>query len=269
MDEYMERRAYTVTTLLKQTREINQLLQKSEKVDYSKVTKLLSECMTANVYLIDKEGAILGHALYESFECGIMLEEVLEKGQFPEEYMQILRRVRETTSNIRLDNGSCVFSEQLKCPVGEKYTLVVPVVGIGKRMGSLVIAKFHVEFTENDLVLAEYGATMLGMGLLRGNVDKMEEEMRKRTIVQVALNTLSYSEFEAAVNILSELNGNEDLIVASKIADRARITRSVIVNALRKLESAGVIESKSLGMKGTHIKILNAYLIEEMKKKTH
>jgi transcriptional pleiotropic repressor len=57
--------------------------------------------------------------------------------------------------------------------------------------------------------------------------------------------------------------------VASKIADRARITRSVIVNALRKLESAGVIESKSLGMKGTHIKILNAHLIEEMKKKTH
>jgi transcriptional pleiotropic repressor len=57
--------------------------------------------------------------------------------------------------------------------------------------------------------------------------------------------------------------------VASKIADRARITRSVIVNALRKLESAGVIESKSLGMKGTHIKILNVHLIEEVKKKTH
>lgn len=35
------------------------------------------------------------------------------------------------------------------------------------------------------------------------------------------------------------------------------ITRSVIVNALRKLESAGVIESRSLGMKGTYIKVLN------------
>ena len=43
-------------------------------------------------------------------------------------------------------------------------------------------------------------------------------------------------------------------LFASKIADRVGITRSVIVNALRKLESAGVIESRSLGMKGTYIK---------------
>lgn len=87
--------------------------------------------------------------------------------------------------------------------------------------------------------------------------------------MQVALSTLSYSELEAAMNILSELDGDESLIVASKIADRAGITRSVIVNALRKLESAGVIESKSLGMKGTYIRILNEHLIEEFNKKKH
>jgi transcriptional pleiotropic repressor len=40
----------------------------------------------------------------------------------------------------------------------------------------------------------------------------------------------------------------------------------VIVNALRKFESAGVIESRSLGMKGTHIKILNDKLIDELKR---
>lgn len=258
-----------MTALIKQTREINHLLQESEKVDYNKVTKLLSAFMAANVYLIDKEGVILGHALHQEFECGIILEDVIEQAQFPEEYMNILRRVRETTSNIRLKDGCCVFSEQLQCPIGEKYSLVVPVVGIGKRLGSLVIAKFHVEFTEQDLVLAEYGATMLGMGLLRGRVDKLEEETRKKTIVQVALNTLSYSELEAAKIIMAELDGNEDLIVASKIADREKITRSVIVNALRKLESAGVIESKSLGMKGTNIRILNEQLIEELNKKKH
>jgi transcriptional pleiotropic repressor len=258
-----------VTTLLNQTREINQLLQASEKVDYNKVTKLLGEFVAANVYLIDKEGVILGYALYENFECGTILEDVIEQGQFPEDYMKVLRSVRETTTNIRLENGCCVFSEELKCHVGEKYSLVVPVVGIGKRLGSLVIAKFHVEFTENDLMLAEYGATMLGMDLLRGRVDKLEEETRKKTTVQVALNTLSYSELDAAMNILTAVEGDEDLIVASKIADRAGITRSVIVNALRKLESAGVIESKSLGMKGTNIRILNEYLIEELNKKKH
>lgn len=66
--------------------------------------------------------------------------------------------------------------------------------------------------------------------------------------------------------IFSELAGTEGLLVASKIADRSGITRSVIVNALRKLESAGVIESRSLGMKGTYIKVLNDKFLAEIEK---
>ncbi|MBQ1249383.1 MAG: MarR family transcriptional regulator, partial [Selenomonadales bacterium] len=95
---------------------------------------------------------------------------------------------------------------------------------------------------------------------------KKEEETRKKATVQVALATLSYSEMEAVVHILNELGGNEGLLVASKIADRVGITRSVIVNALRKFESAGVIESKSLGMKGTYIRVLNEWLMDELRK---
>ena len=69
-------------------------------------------------------------------------------------------------------------------------------------------------------------------------------------------------------HIFNELDGTEGLLVASKIADKVGITRSVIVNALRKFESAGVIESRSLGMKATHIKILNDKLLEELDKAT-
>ena len=56
------------------------------------------------------------------------------------------------------------------------------------------------------------------------------------------------------------------MLVASKIADRVGITRSVIVNALRKFESAGIITSRSSGMKGTYIKIMNDLVIEEVEK---
>jgi len=52
------------------------------------------------------------------------------------------------------------------------------------------------------------------------------------------------SELEAIIHIFEELSGNEGVLVASKIADRVGITRSVIVNALRKFESAGVIEGQ-------------------------
>ena len=52
------------------------------------------------------------------------------------------------------------------------------------------------------------------------------------------------------MHIFEELDGNEGILVASKIADRVGITRSVIVNALRKFESAGVIESRSVRNEG-------------------
>ena len=70
----------------------------------------------------------------------------------------------------------------------------------------------------------------------------------------------------AITHILGELNGNEGVLVASKVADRVGITRSVIVNALRKFESAGVIESRSSGMKGTYIKVLNDVVFDELKR---
>ena len=115
-------------------------------------------------------------------------------------------------------------------------------------------------------MLGEYGATVVGMEILRARTEKMEEEARKRAAVQIALGTLSYSEMDAVQHIFEQLEGEEGLLVASKIADRVGITRSVIVNALRKFESAGVIESKSLGMKGTYIRVLNDRLLEELER---
>ena len=117
-------------------------------------------------------------------------------------------------------------------------------------------------------MLAEYAATVLGVEILHDREAVVSEEIRKKATVQVAFSTLSYSELEAIVNIMGELNGNEGLLVASKIADRVGITRSVIVNALRKFESAGLIETKSLGMKGTYIRVLNPMLFEELKKRS-
>ena len=84
------------------------------------------------------------------------------------------------------------------------------------------------------------------------------------TVLKSAFNTLSFSELEAIIHIFDELDGAEGILVASKIADRVGITRSVIVNALRKFESAGVIESRSSGMKGTYIKVVNDYVFSEL-----
>lgn len=100
--------------------------------------------------------------------------------------------------------------------------------------------------------------------MLRAVSEETAAENRKLAVVKSAISTLSYSEMEAIICIFDELNGREGILVASKIADRVGITRSVIVNALRKFESAGVIESRSSGMKGTSIKVLNDAVYEEI-----
>ena len=102
---------------------------------------------------------------------------------------------------------------------------------------------------------------------MRAVTEETAEAQRKLAIVHSAINTLSFSEKDAIIHIFDEMkNQKEGVLVASKIADRVGITRSVIVNALRKFESAGVIEAKSSGMKGTYIRVVNEYLYDELEK---
>ena len=73
-------------------------------------------------------------------------------------------------------------------------------------------------------------------------------------------NILSYSESEAVKTLFKDYETApwvERNIITSKVADSAGITRSVIVNAIRKMEMTGTIKTTSLGMKGTIITVLS------------
>lgn len=133
-------------------------------------------------------------------------------------------------------------------------------------MGTLFIYRNDNSYQIDDIILSEYGTTVVGLEMLRSVNEESAEESRKLQVVKSAISTLSFSELEAITHIFDELDGSEGILVASKIADRVGITRSVIVNALRKFESAGVIESRSSGMKGTYIKVINDAVFDELKK---
>lgn len=253
--------------LLEKTRKINRLLQKSDKVVYDEVAQLLKDIIQANTYIVDADGTVKGYALIHEFECDIMREQVLNTKTFPEDYLNFIMRVKETLANIPHENQNCSFIADTKCIFKDKMTTVVPIYGNGERIGTLIVAKYDEEFNDEDLLLAEYAGTVLGVEILHDREALIADNARKRAMVTVAFDTLSFSEMEAISNILTELQGMEGLLVASKIADRVGITRSVIVNALRKFESAGLIETKSLGMKGTYIRVLNEYLFDELKKR--
>ena len=137
---------------------------------------------------------------------------------------------------------------------------------IHERFGTLFVYRYDESYDIDDIILCEYGTTVVGLEMMRSVNEENTEETRKVQIVRSAISTLSFSELEAITHIFDELDGTEGILVASKIADRVGITRSVIVNALRKFESAGVIESRSSGMKGTYIKVVNDVVFDELNK---
>ncbi|MHD0397888.1 GTP-sensing pleiotropic transcriptional regulator CodY [Staphylococcus simulans] len=254
-------------SLLSKTRELNTLLQKHKgiAVDFKDVARKISEVTVTNVFIVSRRGKILGASLNELLKNS-RINQMLEDRHIPSEYTEKLMDVKQTESNIDIDNDLSVFPPENRDAFINSKTTIFPVLGGGERLGTLVLGRVSDEFNENDLVLGEYAATVLGMEILREKHSEVEQEARDKAAINMAINSLSYSEREAIEHIFEELGGKEGLLIASKVADRVGITRSVIVNALRKLESAGVIESRSLGMKGTFIKVKKEQFLDELEK---
>lgn len=257
-----------MATLLDKTREINKMIQKTAgyPISFEEMARVLSKNISANTYIIGKKGKVLGYALMGEFACNIMETILKDEAQFPDQYNNDLLSMVDTNANLKKGEG-CVFLPEEECPVTDKdkYTTIVPINGGGERLGTLMLSAYR-PFEDGDLVLAEYGATVVGIEILRSKAEKIEEIARQKIAVNIAFSTLSHSELEAIEHVFNELGGDQGLLVASKIADKLGITRSTIVNALRKLESAGVVDVRSLGMKGTYIKVLNDYLLEGIEK---
>lgn len=256
----------TTMTLTDRARMMSQLLQRSGggPVDFEEMAEVLARAVEASIFVLARSGKLLGYHVDESLSCELGSQRLCSAGQLGQGPSRDLLEHRDTVANRTVEAGQCMFDPDLGCTKQARVMSTMPIIGAGQRLGTLVMGREGREFTEEDLVLADWGATVAGLEILRVKTQEIEEEARQKAAVQVAIGTLSFSELEAVQHIFEELDGREGLLVASRIADRIGITRSVIVNALRKFESAGVIESRSLGMKGTHIKILNDYLMPEL-----
>lgn len=249
--------------LLDKTRKINKLLHNnnSSKVVFNDICEVLTEILDSNVLVVSKKGKVLGKSKCEGVPY-IQELVVNEVGKHIDVMLnERLLSILSTKENVNLQTLG--FSEG---EVKGYQAIITPIDIAGERLGTLFIYKKDEMYEIDDIILSEYGTTVVGLEMLRSVSEESAEESRKEHIVRSAIGTLSYSELEAIIHIFEELNGTEGILVASKIADRVGITRSVIVNALRKFESAGVIESRSSGMKGTYIKVVNDYVFTELER---
>jgi len=248
--------------LLDKTRKINNLLHNnnSHKVVFNDICHVLSEILESNILVISRKGKVLGIKNRDDIaEIHELIKDVV--GRYIDSLLnERLLNILSTKENVNLRTLGFEFDQ-----VDNYKAIITPIDIAGERLGTLFIYKTGEQYTIDDIILSEYGTTVVGLEMMRSVNEENAEENRKIQIVKSAINTLSFSELEAITHIFDELKGNEGILVASKIADRVGITRSVIVNALRKFESAGVIESRSSGMKGTYIKVLNDVVFDELR----
>ena len=250
--------------LLDKTRKIGNLLHNnnSTKVVFNDICKVLREILDSGVIVISKKGKVLGisHSRNEN-DLSVISDLIVDEiGEFLDPMLnERLLSILSTKENVNL--ATLGFDDKF---CDDYCAIISPIYIAGERLGTLFVYRYDKPYDIDDIILSEYGTTVVGLEMMRAVNDEHDEEVRNKQIVESAINTLSYSELDAIKHIFDELDGNEGLLVASKIADRVGITRSVIVNALRKFESAGVIETKSSGMKGTYIRVINDLVFEEL-----
>ncbi len=249
--------------LLDKTRKINQLLHNnsSHKVIFNDICRVLSEILESDVLVISRKGKVLG--IKNRSDISEITELIAANvGGFIDPMLnERLLGVLSTKENVNLATLGFEFDN-----LDHYQAIISPIDIAGERLGTVFMYKESRQYTIDDIILSEYGTTVVGLEMMRSVNEESAEEDRKVSIVRSAVATLSSSEKEAIFHVFDELSGMEGILVASKIADRVGITRSVIVNALRKFESAGVIETRSSGMKGTYIKVLNEVVFDELDK---
>ena len=189
--------------LLDKTRKINKLLHNnnSHKVVFNDICDVLSDILKSNVLVISKKGKVLGiknredipeiHELIED-KVGLLIDSMLNER---------LLLVLSTKENVNLTTLG-FDSDNI-----EKYQgLLLPIDIAGERLGTLFLYKLDAQYDIDDIILGEYGTTVVGLEMMRALNEENAEEDRKIAIVRSAISTLSFSELQAIKHIFSELD---------------------------------------------------------------
>ena len=249
--------------LLDKTGKIEKLLHNNSagKVVFNDICRVMSDTLSSDVLVLSRKGKVLGIAERDPGEVTPISSLISGSvgGFIDNDLNERLLAVLSTNENVNLNTLGFEGDD------AGHNAIISPIEIAGERLGTVFIYNQNELYDIDDIIICEYGTTVVGLEMLRAVTEENAEEARKISIVRGAIATLSYTETQAILHIFDELDGKrEGILVASKIADKTGITRSVIVNALRKFESAGVISSRSSGMKGTYIKVLNEAVYQEI-----
>ena len=225
--------------LLDKTRKINQLLRDNRvsKVAFTDLCRLLGELLESSVYVISNKGKILGinqmpddtpHSFFPSSEGQYMDAKMAKR------FLEVL----STKENVNLEFMG--FPREVS---EEIQAMIAPVYIAGKRLGTLFLARRTRCYGIEDIILTEYSTTVVGLEMMRAVSEEDDFASRKKQEIESILHILSPLEKSAVKQVIQRIEQGEGTIVTSRLAKEVGITRTVIVNALKKVEFSMVLSN--------------------------
>ncbi|GHV42199.1 hypothetical protein FACS189490_10660 [Clostridia bacterium] len=165
---------------------------------------------------------------------------------------------KEIGANVFFANPTNAAHESFYENAGQESFRILGMFGAAiKDDDTLLCALKKTEFSRDDIII---------LHACRLQAKQPQSDFsHSREAVLSAINALTYSELLAAQSFLTAQNSN-GIVVFAEVARECGFAKSVVTTAAKKLECAWLIETRSLGAKGTKITVKSEQLLTEIKK---
>lgn len=251
--------------LLERVRQLGKVLHNytESTLNLTDAVMELAELLNSHILVMDLEGTITELIWYPKIPQPEQWRNLTVGSQLQAVQTERLNSILSTKENVELHLlGMTPLNDS------SLLAMIIPLQAAGSRLGTMVIYREASAFDVSDIILGEYGADLLSLELLhrQNAVHEAAESMREQ-VIQIMQN-LSKKEIAAAKAVFDWIGTQTELwITTSKLAEQSHITRTVVINTLKKLAGAGVVEVQSGGAKGTYVSVKNPYFAIELKQR--
>ena len=162
--------------LLDKTRKINKLLHNNHasKVLFNDICEVMVETLDSNILVISKKGKVLGVGTCPGVE---EINELIDSevgGYIDKLLNERLLGVLSTKENVNLETLG--FESE---NIGRYVAIISPIDIAGERLGTLFMYRSEKTYDIEDIIVSEYGTTVVGLEMMRSVHEENGEEKRK------------------------------------------------------------------------------------------
>ncbi|MDO9536022.1 MAG: hypothetical protein Q7J85_11985 [Bacillota bacterium] len=236
--------------LLPRVREILRLFQLSAGNNLDNILAELGVMLDVSIFIVDCKGKLIASKSCPSYyECSLAKQK-----------LALIKPYCFSNGNHAVVK-ECLFKNDYFCK-NFKHVKNIPFYRGNELIGHLLIVNFEEPLAKENIYLSEIIAIFLNRNFVSILEKEKNEDARNKLKLQSVLNNLSYSGEKFFFLILQNFETDKFTIKTNikAMADQNNISPPVITRTLKLLQSAGIIEHRSLGSKGSIIRITDSYL---------